>query len=188
VNTLIGIFELATGRAQGFGRFGASPRDFVVSFAVLIAVPALGSLLLATQYGMVMGLTILLAVVCALLGPPVLSHLFARAWGQEALWLRFAIVFNWSRLAITTLYAILLAVAAILMRAGFPNEAVAVLLQLGMLGYTLWFDWFLIRHGLQISARRAALAVLGVNAGTLVIVFGPPLLAALLFGSAATPG
>lgn len=188
MNTLIGIFELATGRAQGFARFGASPRDFVVSFAVLIAVPALGAMLLATEYGLVTGLTILLAVACALLGPPVLAHLFARAWGEEALWLRFAIVFNWSRLAITTLYAILLAAAAVLMRAGFPNEAVAVLLQLTMLGYTLWFDWFLLRHGLRMTAGHAALAMLGVNSGTLLIVFGPPLLAALLSGDAPAPG
>ena len=184
----MGIFELATGRAQGFARFGATPRDFAVSFAVLMAVPALGAMLLAIEYGIIVGLTILLAVACAVLGPPVLSHLFARAWGQEALWLRFAIVFNWSRLAITTLYAILLAVAAVLMGAGFPNEAVATLLQLGMLGYTLWFDWFLLRHGLQISAKHAALAMLGVNAGTLVIVFGPPLLSALLLGDLPAPG
>jgi len=173
MNVLIGIFELATGHARGFARFGATVRDFVVSVAVLIAVPAFGSLLLAARYGMATGLTLLLLVACALLAPPVLSHLFARAWGKEALWLRFAIAFNWSRLGITTLYAVLLSVTAILMQAGLPNETMGTLLQLAMLAYTLWFDWFLIRHGLQVTRGRAALAVLGVNAGTLLLVAVP---------------
>jgi hypothetical protein len=45
-------------------------------------------------------------------------------------------------------------------------------------GYALWLHWFLARHGLALSGRRAALLVLGVNLGTALMVFGPRFLTA----------
>ena len=37
----------------------------------------------------------LLATVAVLLAPPVLSFEFARLWGRQDHWLRFATAFNW---------------------------------------------------------------------------------------------
>jgi len=177
VNTLIGIFELAIGRASGFGRFSVSQRAFRNSVIVLFSVPALLSLALASRQGVIIGLSMLLAVFCALLAPAVISDLLARAWGREAWWLRFAIAFNWSRIALTSIYAVLLTIAAILISLGHPNRTVAGLIQSVMVIYTLWFDWFLVRQGLQVTALRAVMGVLAINFGTFLMVFGPLFLA-----------
>jgi len=180
VNTLIGIFELAIGRASGFGRFTVSPRSFRFSLAVLLCVPAVMTLMLMARHGLGAGLTIFLAIVCALLTPAAVTHLLARLWDRDAWWLRFAIGFNYARIALTAVYAILLILAAVLLSAGQPNKAVAGLIQTVMVLYTLWLDWFLLRQGLQVSGVRAAVGVMVINFATGVLVFGPILLAEMM--------
>jgi hypothetical protein len=65
---------------------------------------------------------------------------------------------------------------AILILFGFSKPEVALVTRVVMLGYTLWFDWFLLRHGLQISSSRAAIGVLAIMFATLILILLPMML------------
>lgn len=170
---LRGIFEIATGRAQGLGRFGASPHDFLVSLYVLMTVPVLSALVMMFRRGVGGGLAILLLLVCALLAPAVISHFVARLWGREALWLHFATVFNWSRFAIVSVFAVMLLVTAILIGLGVSSDSAAELLVVVVSFYSLWLEWFVARHALRLSGGRAVLVVLAMNIGTFLVLAAP---------------
>ena len=89
----------------------------------------------------------LLATLCALLAPPVLSYSLARYWGREALWLRFATAFNWCQWAIPAIACLCCWRCSLLIALGVPNDAAGHLWILGLAGYGLWLHWFLARHG-----------------------------------------
>lgn len=176
LNILIGIFELVIGRATGFMRFAVSPRNFVRATMILLAVPAILSLLVLANYGTVLSLTTFLLMVCALLAPVLIAHRLARAWDRESWWLRFAIAFMWTRLGMIAIIALLLAAVTVLVALGAPSKTVIGLVQSVLTIYVLWFDWFLVRQGLQVSAGRAVIGVLAMNAVTSMLIFGPVLL------------
>ena len=117
---LLGVIRLARGRADGLLLFGRHPQAFLASLAPLVAFPLVGGgLMLRAAAGWPHGE--LLATLCALLAPPVLSLEVARLWGKEALWLRFATAFNWCQWVIPVAAAALLLVLAALMQLGMPN-------------------------------------------------------------------
>ncbi len=182
---LLGIWQLARGRAEGFAQFGSSREGFLTSLAPLIAFPLVGAGLglLRGHGGAALG--DLLATLCALLAPPVLTHGFARAWRREAAWLRFATAFNWCQWAIPVVATGLLLVLGVLMALGLPDGVAGGMLLAGLIGYGLWLHWFLARHGLDLSGPRAALLVAAVNAGTALLVLTPTLIAAALDASGA---
>ena len=121
-------------------------------------------------------LTDLLATLCALLAPPVLSFEVARLWGREAAWLRFATAFNWCQWVIPVIGSLLLVVLGMLIGLGLPREVARAGVVFGMVAYGLWLHWFVARHGLGLSRLRAAVMVLGVNVATVLIVLGPRML------------
>src|ERR1700744_2339459 len=94
-NVVIGVLRVARGRADGMAQFGATRDAFLASLAPLIAFPLVGGVLMMLGGGGLDALTDLLATLCALLAPPVLSFEVARWWRREAEWLRFATAFNW---------------------------------------------------------------------------------------------
>jgi hypothetical protein len=182
-NVLLGIARLARGRADGLLQFGDTIQAFLGSLAPLIAFPLVGGGLMIAQGQGVSALAEMLATLCALLAPPVLSYSLARLWGREALWLRFATAFNWCQWAIPVAAAALLLLAGLLIRMGLSNATVGAIVVFGLIGYGLWLHWFVARQGLQLSGPRSLLLVLIVNFGTAVLVAGPGLLA-LGLGSA----
>ena len=175
-NVLIGMARVARGRPDGIARFGDTPQAFLTSLAPLIAFPLVGGALVLVGGHALEGFTDLLATACALLAPPVLSHEMARLWRREALWLRFATAFNWCQWLLPLLGTALMLVLGMASAVGLSAHAAGVLLVLGLGGYGLWLHWFLARHGLQLSGMRAALLVIGVNLGTVLLVLGPRLL------------
>jgi hypothetical protein len=175
---LRGIARLACGRADGLAQFGNTRQAFLASLFPLIAFPVLGEVLVAMGGGMP-SLTDLLATLCALLAPPVLSFSIARHWGREALWLRCATAFNWCQWAIPAVAFLLLLVLSLLMAMGVPNEAAGHLWILGLAGYGVWLHWFLARRALDLTVLRAVLLVVVVNAATVALVVGPLLIARL---------
>jgi len=175
-NILLGVVRLATGRADGLAQFGNSTQAFLTSLAPLIAFPLVGTALLIANGGGLPALSDLLATLCALLAPPVLSWWLARLWRREALWLRFATAFNWCQWAIPVVASILLVVLGLLMAVGLPNRAAGMVAVLGLVSYGLWLHWFLARRGLQLSTARAVLFVLCVNLATAALVVGPRVL------------
>ena len=81
-------------------QFGATREAFLASLAPLIAFPLVGGVLMLLGGGGLAALSDLLATLCALLAPPVLSFEVARLWGRQDAWLRFATAFNWCQWAI----------------------------------------------------------------------------------------
>jgi hypothetical protein len=176
-SVMLGIMRLARGRADGLGQFGATRDAFLVSLAPLIAFPLVGGVLMLLGGGGLDALSELLATLCALLAPPVLSYEVARLWGREAAWLRFATAFNWCQWVIPVIGSVLLLVLGILIGLGMPRGLGRVVAVLGVVAYGLWLHWFVARHGLGLSVLRAGLMVLGVNIVTVIIVLGPRMLA-----------
>ncbi len=174
---LVGILRVACGRADGLDRFGATREAFLASLAPLLAFPLVGGALLLLGGAGRAGAAQLLATLCALLAPPVLSFEVARLWGRRAAWLRFATALNWCQWAIPVVAVLLLAILAPLLTA-FLSERGAVAATLGAIGcYGLWLHWFVARHGLGLSRLRAVALVILVNLGTGLLVLGPAFLA-----------
>jgi len=109
--------------------------------------------------------------------PPVVTHALASIWGREAAWLRFATAFNWCQLGL-----LVVAMAALFLMVTIAGAEAAVLV-IGVIGiYALWMHWFLARHGLGVSPKRAALVVLAVHAATTLVVMIPRVIAAMMRG------
>lgn len=176
LNILLGIARLARGRADGLAQFGDTRRAFLASLLPLIAFPVIGEALVAL-HGEMPSMTDLLATLCALLAPPVLSYSLARHWGREAQWPRFAVAFNWCQWAIPAIAFLMLLAVSLLIALGVPNEAAGHLWVFGLAGYGVWLHWFLARRGLDLSALRAVVLVVAVNAATVAMVVGPLLIA-----------
>jgi hypothetical protein len=186
-NILFGIIRVATGRADGIAQFGDTKEAFLTSLAPLLAFPLVGTLLMLGEGGGLGALSDLLATLCALLAPAVLSYEAARYWARAAAWTRFAVAFNWCQWAIPVLAVFLAVLAGMLLALGVPSEAGVVLVVVGLGGYGLWLHWFLARHGLGLRPGRAALLVVGVNLITILLVLTPRVLV-LAFGGSLSAG
>ena len=79
---VVGIVRLARGRADGLRQFGATREAFLASLAPLIAFPLVGGVLMLLGGGGLDALGDLLATLCALLAPPVLSFEVGAAVGH----------------------------------------------------------------------------------------------------------
>ncbi len=173
---LVGIFLLARGRVNGLRHFGDTPQAFLASLAPLIAFPLVGGVLMLARGGGLIAVSDLLATLCALLAPPVLSYEAARLWHRQAQWLRFATALNWCQWAIPAVAAALLIFVYPLVEGAISAQVAGILVIALLACYALWLHWFLARHALMISGVRAALLVAIVNIGTVLLVFGPRLL------------
>jgi hypothetical protein len=173
---LTGIVRLARGRVEGFDHFSATPQGFFGSLAPLLAFPLVGSMLMLAGGAGRAAITDLLTTVCAVLAPAVLSHALARRWGREAPWLRFITAFNWCQWVIPVAALLVLAIVGVAIRMGLPANAAAILAMILLGGYGMWLHYFLARRGLDISPGRAALLVIVVNFGTVLLVIVPRLL------------
>jgi hypothetical protein len=165
-------------------QFGDTAEAFLASLAPLVAFPLVGALLMVAAGGGLSALTDLLATLCALLAPPVLSYEVAQLWGCAARWPRFAIAFNWCQWAVPLVASLLVVLAGILLSLGVPNETCLLAVVAGLATYGMWLHWFLAHHGLGLSRIRAAVLVIGVNLVTVCLVMGPRLLMMALTGGA----
>lgn len=175
-NIARGILRLATGHADGLVQFGNTTEAFLASLAPLVAFPLVGTALMLFEGGGVEAVANLLATLCALLAPPVLSFEAARLFGRADRWPRFATAFNWCQWVIPIVAVVLMLLSGMLMAVGLPDDAALSVVVLGLAAYGLWLHWFLARHGLALTGGRAALLVLGVNLVTVALVLGPRLL------------
>lgn len=175
---LRGILKIARGRPEGLDAFGGTQQSFLASLAPLAAFPTVGALILLARGGGAGVIADLLATFAALLAPPVLSYEIARFWGREAAWLRFATAFNWCQWALPLVGSALLIALGIATSAGLTEQAASMILIFGLGGYGLWMHWFLARHGLGLTGGKAALLVIGVNIGTILLVLVPRLMVA----------
>ena len=175
-NPIAGVARVATGRADGLQRFGGTVQSFLTSLAPLIAFPVAGALIELFREGALPALTLILVTLVAQLTPPVVSHAVAARWGREDQWLHYATAYNWCYWALPAVLALLMIVLGMAAGAGLPQTMAAQGVVIGLAAYSLWLHWFLARHALALSRGKAALLVVLVNAGTLILAFGPALL------------
>ncbi len=170
---MLGIVRLARGRPDGMQQFGATRDSFLASLAPLIAFPLVGGMLMLLGGGGLSALSDLLATLCALVAPLVLSFEVARLWRRQQFWLHFATAFNWCQWVIPFVGFALLMIFGVLAALGLPRRVAQMGLLLGLLSYVLWLHWFLVRYGLGLSRSRALLMVIAVNFATALLVVGP---------------
>jgi hypothetical protein len=170
-----GIFKIARGRPDGLKAFSGTRQAFLASLAPLLAFPIVGAGMLLAGGGGLQVIADLLATICALLAPPVLSFEVARLWGREAAWLRFATAFNWCQWILPVAMSLLLLALGMAMAVGLSQRTASMIVVLALGCYALWLHWFLARHGLGLPGGRSALLVLGVNLGTVCLVLVPRL-------------
>jgi hypothetical protein len=170
---LLGIARIARGRADGMQQFGATRDAFLASLAPLVAFPLVGGALMLLDGEGLAALSDLLATLCALIAPLVLSFEVARLWRRQQSWLRFATAFNWCQWVIPVVGSLLLLAFGTLAAFGLPRAAARSGVVLALVAYGLWLHWFLARHGLGLSRFRALLLVFTVNLATAILVVGP---------------
>jgi hypothetical protein len=171
-----GVFLLATGRRDGLDYFGNAPARFMASLASLALWPAIGLAALAVGSGGPEMASDVMASVCAVLAPPVITHELARRWDRAERWARYATAFNWCQWALPVVGFIVITIISGLSRIGLPRGAALALLVCAFSAYGLWLHWFVAWHGLAVSRLRAALLVVVVNAVTVLLVALPALL------------
>ena len=177
---LRGVALIARGRAEGLNCFRDSPQAFLCSLA-----PGLGIMLAAIVESLskgagAAGVGEIPGTLCVLLAPSVLSYEMACYWGREAFWNRYIVAFNWCQWLLPVVAFVLMAGVALARFAGVDAQTGLRILVVCLTLYVLWLNWFLARHGLALSAWRAAGLVVAVNLGTFLIIFGPTLLATTL--------
>jgi hypothetical protein len=171
-----GFLLTVRGKPDGLRYFPNSVDSFLASLAPLVAFPLVGAIIAGLAGRGVEALSDFFAAIAAVLAPIVITYELARWWNREAAWLRFATAFNWCQWALPAGAAMLLVMAAILTGLGMPAEVAAPAVVAAIAGYGLWLYWFLLRHGLRISAGRAILGVIVLNVVTASIIIGPHLL------------
>jgi hypothetical protein len=174
---LRGVALIARGRAEGLNCFRDTPQAFLYSLA-----PGLGILVAAVVQGFAEGaggsaIAEIPGTLCVLLAPAVLSYELARFWGREAFWNRYIVAFNWCQWLLPVIAFVLIVGLTLARAAGMDAQGGLQVLLVCLACYALWLNWFLARHGLALSAWRAAGLVAAVNLGTIAIVFGPAMLA-----------
>ena len=177
---LIGAALLARGRPEGMARFGATPQAFLASLAPMVAFPLVGFLILLGSGRGLLGFSALLVSLVAQLAPPVLSYALAAQWGRADRWLRYATAFNWCQWAIPAVALGMMVGLQVGMSFGLGESAAFRLLGVGLIGYGLWLNWLLARHGLALSPGRAAALVALVNVGAVGLLLAPGLIMHLL--------
>ncbi|NHO33490.1 hypothetical protein GOB85_13430 [Acetobacter sp. LMG 1636] len=158
---------LACGRAEGIERFRGTVNSFLAALSPGIAFNLVSFFLALLQKDTIVGLIRVELSLCAFLALPVISFLFARKWGREDRWLRYATASAWSEWTSLFICVVVMALAALVMpaladRPGF-GHAVMFSSQL----YDLWLGMFIARCGLDISRGRA---VLVYGAATLFVL------------------
>jgi hypothetical protein len=172
---LLGLTRLARFDRRGFAAFADDRDAFLASLAPLLAFPLVGAGIAVLNDEGMKAASELGPTLCALLAPPVLSHLFAKRWGREEQWLRYATAFNWCQWAIPLVASILVLLAFALSLFGVPGRLAGLGAMGGLLAYALALHWFLAHKGLSLSSWRSVGVVIGTNLGTAVLVLVPRL-------------
>ena len=183
---LRGMLQLAIWRRAGIQAFTGNKQAFLNSLAPLLAMPVVGFLLLAVQGRLLDAVSNLLLAVVILLAPVAASHLVAKWWRREGLWLRFAVALNWCQWVITAVAMLMMAAAGVAVQAGVPQQIALLVLLVGCLGYAISLQVFLAHIGLAMSRARAIGFVLLFNLAAAVLVLVPALVRMMVYGMAET--
>ena len=119
---VLGVMRLARGRADGLAPVRRHARSIPGQPGAADRLSAGGRRAdAAGRRRPDRALSDLLATLCALVAPPVLSFEVARLWGRQDAWLRFATAFNWCQWVIPVIGSLLLVVLGMLAALGLPR-------------------------------------------------------------------
>jgi hypothetical protein len=162
------MLQLAAGRAQGVTFFGADVDAFLSSLAPLVAFALVSGGLVALAGKPRLAMELFLVSVIGMLAPAVIAHPLCRRWQREAYWPLYANILNWARLMFLMLAPMALGVAA-----AAPGAAWAI--GIALMLYVLWFQWFVARTALRLSALRALALMAATQIGSNLLVLLPML-------------
>ena len=168
-NVVKGLLLIARGRPEGIECFGATQDAFLSALSPWLAFLLVGALLMVLRKPTAVGATLVLLSFCALLLPPVLSHILARRWKRDAFWLRYATATVWCEWLVIFAYAVSLLVVTLLLQLGVPADVAGVAFLALVACYWLWVHWFLAWRGLELTRVQAAILVASVIAATAVL-------------------
>ncbi|MEE8662728.1 MAG: hypothetical protein SOH81_03975 [Acetobacter sp.] len=154
---LRGMMLLALGRREGIECFRATPDAFLAALAPGIALNLVSLVISLMQHGRGIALTRVALSFCALLGPPVVSHMMARFWKREEQWLRYATAAAWCEWVTVLVTVMALLMAALIMPSLAHQPAFGKALMVTTELYGVWLGWFVARIGLGIGAGKALL-------------------------------
>ena len=167
-------------RPEGIALFGDTPPAFLASLAPLIAFPLVATLMSITSRGasgeVVSDIAVFLQAFDALLVLPVVSNAFARFWGREEAWLRYATAANWCHWLLEAAFMLAIFAAAVLAGFGLPGNELLGPFLLAAAVYSLWLQFFLARRGLGLRRGRAWILVIVGNLIAAILIVGPTLL------------
>ena len=164
-----GLLLLAVGRKSGFACFGTDNDAYLASLAPLVAFTLVsgGLLALKTPRG---AATLFLLSLCQVLAPPVIAYPLCRRWGRLDRWALYANILNWAPFLFFMVLALVMLVARIAVQSGMAADPAAGFALLLLLGYMLWFQWFVARGALAISRRQTAVLLGATLAFGVVLV------------------
>jgi hypothetical protein len=172
---LRGMLLCARFRPEGLAQFGDTSGAFLSSLLPLILFPLLHAVLLRPRAGGPPAGTLLFATITAVLATAVLSHTVAQFFHKESLWKRYATAVNWNTWVVQLGAELALLAFSGLAAAGI-NPTTAFIGSFAALGlYALGLQFFLARHGLLLTRRRAVILVLAVNLGAAALAVAPEL-------------
>jgi hypothetical protein len=161
VYRVFGASLLARFDARGMEYFDESPEAALRSFfAAALVAPAFivisllsltGSATKTDQAAFFVMLVFALYYTLLWVVSPVIVYRVCQVIGRETAFFRFLSANNWA--SVITLH--LSMVVAILRSTGIVPEALASLLILAVFGYVLAYQWFIARHGLDVSPLGA---------------------------------
>ena len=168
-NIVRGLLLLGRGRAEGFACFEGDRDAFLAGLSPPIGFLLVLAALLLMQRPTLPAVILLLALVCAVLLPPVITHAMARLWKRSEFWPRYATASLWSVWLILPAYLPAMLLTAILLQMGVSHAAAGRLMVLLLGAYLLWLQWFMAWKGLSISRFKAGLTVLALTIGSMLV-------------------
>jgi hypothetical protein len=166
----MGLLYLAIGRREGFEDFGNSADAYLASLAPLLAFDLVSNAIMAASGAIHAAALIFLVTLCVILAPAVISHPLCRRWGVQENWPRYANIINWAVMLEFVLLGLAGALARLLVAGGAPQATVENGLRLAMVGYALWFHWFVARGALGISRWRTFGLLLACGAANVLVL------------------
>lgn len=173
-----GMALLACGRPEGLTRFRGTVDSVLSSLAPGVAIHLVALLLVALHKNPVIEIINVELSFCGFLALPVFSQFFARRWGREELWLRYATAASWCEWVHVLVLVVAVLITGLLFPAFLHNSGFIKALAVSAGLYGFWLGAFVIRTGLRLGWGRAILlyglmALFGVGCDV-VASFLPP--------------